>query len=83
MRISTTLLPVVCLLVVLTVCSLETVTVPVSAQTRDAKSAKKARQKTRNAGPKGTGTYEEYPVPRDEVICFSLYTVSEIGRAHV
>ncbi|HJN09126.1 MAG TPA: hypothetical protein QF564_10575 [Pirellulaceae bacterium] len=76
MRISTTLLPVVCLLVVLTVCSLETVTVPVSAQTRDAKSAKKARQKTRNAGPKGTGTYEEYPVPRDEVICFSLYTVS-------
>lgn len=24
----------------------------------------------------GSGTFDEYPVPRDEVICFALYTVS-------
>jgi hypothetical protein len=29
-----------------------------------------------NAGPSGTGTYQEYPVERDEVICFALYTVA-------
>ncbi len=27
--------------------------------------------------PGGSGTFEEYPVPRDEVICFALYTVSD------
>ncbi|MFV1966138.1 MAG: hypothetical protein ACC628_11990 [Pirellulaceae bacterium] len=27
-------------------------------------------------GPKGSGTYTEYPVPRNEVICFALYTVA-------
>ncbi|MCA9102361.1 MAG: hypothetical protein KDA63_14460, partial [Planctomycetales bacterium] len=27
--------------------------------------------------PEASGSYEEYPVPRDEVICFALYTVAD------
>ncbi len=34
-----------------------------------------AQRKRAPRVPKGTGSYEEYPVERDEVICFALYTV--------
>ena len=56
--------------------------VPGAAQTDDAKSTNQRRQNAINAGPStagphGTGTYQEYPVPRNEVICFSLYTVAD------
>ncbi len=45
------------------------------AQARKEKTGKKAAAK-RRAAPQGSGTYEEYPVERDKVICFALYTVA-------
>ena len=50
--------------------------VPAAAQNRKKKTAAKRATQRRPAEPKGTGTYEEYPVERDEVICFALYTVA-------
>ncbi len=49
---------------------------PVDAQSNNTRSKKQKKQPARNATVRGTGTYDEYPVPRDEVICFALYTVS-------
>ena len=74
MRLSTIKLIVACLFVMH---GFGIAAAPAAAQTNDAKSAKQTRQKARNAGPKGSGTYAEYPVPRDEVICFALYTVAK------
>ncbi len=36
-----------------------------------------AEKPKRSRADGGTGTYEQYPVPRSEVICFALYTVAD------
>ncbi len=73
MRLSPTKTFVLCLLALLV---FGIAIVPAGAQKSKKKPAAKKAARARAAEPQGTGTYEQYPVPRNEVICFALYTVA-------
>jgi hypothetical protein len=49
---------------------------PTYAQQERKKGVKKRAARKPPAAPQGTGTYEDYPVERDKVICFALYTLA-------
>lgn len=66
-------LTLVCLLTLL--CGAMVIDTAVAQQGKKKAAARKTA-KAQPAEPMGTGTYEQYPVPRDKVICFALYTVA-------
>ncbi len=65
---------------VVTLVIIGSATLPVAAGnvagSNDEQPAGRPPQVSRRPGPRASGTYEEYPVPRGEVICFALYTVA-------
>lgn len=56
---------------------LQNTVLPAHASKSNKANATKRSAAQRRAGPQGSGSYEDYPVPRDEVICFALYTVAD------